>query len=55
MTKMSFAKGIGLGLLVGSAVAVAIPHRKHSHKRTIGKALRTVGEVIENVSDAIGI
>ena len=55
MTKMNFAGGTGVGILVGSAVAMAMPRRRMTRKKAIGKALRTVGSVIENVSEAIGL
>ena len=55
MTKTNFVKGIGVGILLGSAVGMVMPRRKMTRKRAIGKALRTVGGVIENVSEAMGL
>jgi len=55
MTKMNFARGIGVGILVGFAVGMVIPRRRMTRKKAIGKALRTVGSVIENVSEAVGL
>lgn len=51
-----FAKGIGLGLVVGSAIGVAVAPRKKSGKGSVvSKALKTMGDVIENISDVVGL
>ena len=55
MMNKGFSTGVGLGLLVGSAVGMALPRRKMSHKRRVGRVIKTVGDVIENVSEAIGM
>jgi gas vesicle protein len=55
MNSMNFVKGVGVGLVLGSAVSmVVMPHNnKRNGKNMIGKALRTMGEVIESISDAV--
>ncbi len=54
MNKMSFIKGMGVGLAVGSMVGmVAAPKKQKSS--TIGKAIRSVGDVVENVANTIGL
>jgi gas vesicle protein len=53
MNNMSFVKGIGLGLIVGSVVGmVVMPKRKRT---SVGKALRSMGDVVENVAGTIGL
>lgn len=53
MNNMSFVKGMGIGLMVGSMVGMAVmPHKK---KFNIGKALKSMGDVVDNVADAIGL
>lgn len=53
MSNMSFVKGIGLGLIVGSVVGmVVMPKRKRT---SVGKALRSMGDVVENVAGTIGL
>ena len=53
MNKMTFVKGMGLGLVVGSAVGMVIaPKKKNS---PIGKALRSMGDVVEGISETIGL
>jgi hypothetical protein len=47
---------MGMGLLAGTAIGmVGVPHRKTNVKRTVGKAIKTVGEIVENASDAMGL
>ena len=53
MNNMSFVKGMGIGLMVGSMVGMAVmPNKK---KFNIGKALKSMGDVVDNVADAIGL
>ena len=57
MNGMNFAKGMGIGLIVGSAIgmAAANPQNKKAMKKsTLGRALRNIGEVIENVGETMG-
>ncbi len=53
MNKMTFVKGMGLGLVVGSAVGMVIAPKKK--KSPIGKALRSMGDVVEGISETIGL
>ncbi len=53
MNNMSFVKGMGVGLMVGSMVGmIAAPRKK---KFNIGKALKSMGDVVDNVADTIGL
>lgn len=53
MNKMSFLKGVGIGAAMGAAVSMlAAP--KHSKFR-IGKALKSMGDVVDNVADTLGL
>lgn len=54
-SEMKFAKGVGVGLIVGSAVGMMVPHKKMSRSNVVSRALKTMGEVIENVTDVMGI
>ena len=54
MSHSGFFKGIGTGLLVGAAIGMSLAPDKKRRKKILGKAIRTVGEVIEDVTDAIG-
>lgn len=53
MNRMTFVKGMGLGLVVGSAVGMAFAPKKK--KSAVGKALRAMGDVVEGITDTIGL
>ena len=53
MNKMSFIKGIGVGVMVGSVAGmIASPKKKPA---ALGKALKSMGTVVENVSSTLGL
>ena len=53
MNKMSFFKGMGIGVVVGAAAGmIAMPKKS---KMTVGRALRSVGDVVDSVVSAIGM
>ena len=55
MKDHEFAKGMGLGVLAGAALGAALmPRKKHSVKKAAGKAMKTVGQVMENLSEDMG-
>ncbi len=49
-----FAKGIAIGMIAGGTVGaiVAMPKKKAS---AAGKFLKTAGNIIENISDTLGL
>ncbi len=51
---MNFFKGVGMGLAVGAiagAVGQSMLHKnKRGIKRNVGKALRNMGELVDNVT-----
>ena len=54
MEQHHFLKGMGLGMAAGAALAMAVAPRKKSNlKKAAGRAIKTVGEVVENISEAI--
>ena len=53
MNKMSFFKGIGVGMIVGSAVGMAVAPKKR--KGGLGKAIQSIGSAVESVTETIGI
>jgi|GEM_PF-749827 len=57
MSGREFFKGAAVGMVIGSAVSMMmIPDKKMcTKKKTVGRAIRAVGEVVENFSDFIGI
>jgi len=55
MKEHGFLKGMGLGMVAGAALGAAMmPKRKPSLKRAAGKAMKTVGQVMEDLSGDMG-
>lgn len=55
MKEHQFVKGMGLGVLTGAALgAVMAPKKKRNMKKAAGKAMKTMGQVMENLSDDMG-
>ena len=53
MNNMSFIKGIGVGMVVGSTVGMIVSPRKH--KGGLGKAIKSIGSAVESVTETIGL
>jgi gas vesicle protein len=58
MNAGSFIKGMGAGMAVGAVGAAAaftmMPKKKKAAKSAVGKALRSAGEVMDGISEALG-
>ncbi len=55
MKEHGFLKGMGLGMVAGAALGAAMmPKRKPNLKRAAGKAMKTVGQVMEDLSADMG-
>lgn len=55
---MSFVKGICVGLAVGYGVGMMMemtPSKKKSGKRMVCRAIKNVGSVLEDVTEALGL
>lgn len=55
MSNMNFLKGMGAGLMVGAALGMMLSPDKKSSRRKLGKMFRAAGDVIEDLSGAIGL
>ena len=57
MCSVNFVKGMGIGIIVGSAIGMAAcaPSKCSKRKSVVGKALKTMGNVVENIGDAFGL
>lgn len=53
MKKNTFYVGMGMGLIVGGAAAMAIHAKKKCPKSVLGRALKTIGEVADSISDVM--
>lgn len=54
VSNMNFLKGMGAGLILGACVGMAVAPDKKTGKRRFGKAVKALGQMIEDVSCAIG-
>lgn len=54
MSQHPFLGGMGLGMLAGAAVGVAMSSQKKDLKRKARKAMRTVGDLAEDLTDTMG-
>jgi len=55
MRKMKFLKGMGTGLIVGACIGMAVAADKRSCRRMVNKAVKTVGGVVDGVSEWMGL
>ena len=55
MDNSNFLKGLGVGMVVGSAISMAMQGGKKQDKNAWGKAIKSMGEVVENVSGVLGL
>lgn len=57
MKQVPFMRGIGIGIGMGVAVGMAMRgSRKHNiQKSKVGKTLKAVTEVMQEITDAIGL
>ncbi len=51
----NFFKGVGLGIMVGSTVGMMMKGNSGKSKNSWGKALKSMGEVVENVTGVFGL
>ena len=55
MNQMNFMKGISLGLMVGAGMGMMMnATQKKSGKSTVSKALRAMGDLLEDAENALG-
>ena len=54
MNKMDFIKGIGIGAAAGTAMGILLAPKKKNRKNMAGKALKAAGDIVENLTGAMG-
>ena len=60
MDKKDFLKGMGAGIIVGGAIAMTCAPscmcggKKHSNKNGLGKVLKAIGGVMDDMADSMG-
>lgn len=55
MTTMDFVKGVGVGIIAGGTIGLALTSDKRRTKKIKGRAIRTIGTVMENVADVFNV
>ena len=55
MKTLDFLKGMGAGMVVGAALGMVMTPDKRSGKKRLSKMIRAAGDVIEDLSGAIGL
>ena len=55
MCKTDFARGVITGVIAGTAVWMIVAPSKKGSKTMAGKALKAAGDLVENISDFMGL
>ena len=55
MNYMDFAKGVGIGMVTGAAVGIAMMPKKKTAKTTAGKFMKTAGRILTDVQDTFNM
>ncbi len=54
-----FFKGVGAGMAMGSALNMVVTNtaseKKSSKSGAVSKAFKTMGDIVENIGDSIGL
>lgn len=54
MGQMQFAKGMGIGLVVGATAGMVMKPKKKSGKKLVSDAVKAVGDITETICDTMG-
>ena len=54
MNNMDLVKGIGIGLVAGGAIGLALTSGKRKRKKCKNHTIKALGDVVENVTDMLG-
>ena len=53
MMKKNFYVGMGMGVLAAGTLAMVMRPKKRCMKSAVGKALKTMGDMADSISDAM--
>jgi len=53
MNTFDFIKGVGVGIIAGSAMSVALTANSRRMKKSKHPAVRSIGEAVDSVSDLL--
>ena len=54
MNHRDLAKGIGLGLMAGGIISIAMSSGERKRRKSKNHTIKAVGEVVDNVTDMLG-
>ena len=54
MESKNFMTGLGIGMVAGSAIGMMMSPKRSNGKKTISRALKGMGDVIDDVSSVLG-
>jgi gas vesicle protein len=52
---MDFAKGVGIGMVTGAAVSIAMMPKKKNARTTAGKLVKTAGRILSAVQETFNM
>ena len=55
MNYMDFAKGVGIGMVTGAAVGIAMMPKKKNARTTAGKLVKTAGRILADVQETFNM
>ena len=57
MNAKNFARGVGIGMVVGSAIGMTISTaiKKSYRQKKVGKTLKTIGDIVDNIGSAFNM
>lgn len=57
MNTRNFAKGVGIGMVVGSAIGMTVSatNKKGRKQHKMGRTLKTVGDIVESIGSAFNM
>ena len=55
MNNRDLVRGIGIGLAVGGALSLAMTSGRRRRRRCKNQTIKAVGEVVDNVTDMLGL
>ena len=55
MDNMKFLKGIGIGLVAGGAISIALTSGRRRRNKCKHHTIKAIGDVVGNVTDMLGL
>ena len=55
MSNMDLLKGLGIGLALGGLIGLSLTSGKRKRKKCKNHTIKAIGEVVDNVTDMLGM